>query len=49
MAASLNVNEQSKEQVERLEQIFKSLDESSKGKKCQGLAGLVEEAEDLKA
>ena len=39
--------EQSKEHVERLEQIFESLDESPKGKKCKGLQGLVEEAEEL--
>lgn len=39
--------EQSQEHVERLEQIFESLDESPKGKKCMGLAGLVEEATEL--
>jgi ferritin-like metal-binding protein YciE len=35
--------EQTKEHVQRLEQIFSSLDESSKGKKCAGMQGLVAE------
>jgi ferritin-like metal-binding protein YciE len=36
--------EQTKEHVERLEQIFESLGESSKGKKCKAMEGLIEEA-----
>src|SRR4029450_7374193 len=35
--------EQTKEHVQRLEQIFKSMDESPKGKKCVGMEGLVKE------
>jgi ferritin-like metal-binding protein YciE len=35
--------EQTKEHVQRLEQIFSSLDESPKGKKCAGMQGLVAE------
>src|SRR6476620_6551873 len=30
-------------QVERLEEVFESLDESPKGKKCKAMEGLVEE------
>lgn len=35
--------EQTKGHVQRLEQIFESLDESPKGKKCAGMEGLVKE------
>jgi ferritin-like metal-binding protein YciE len=35
--------EQTKGHVERLETIFKSMDENPKGKKCKGMEGLVEE------
>jgi ferritin-like metal-binding protein YciE len=35
--------EQTKEHVERLEQVFDSLGEKQKGKKCAGMEGLVEE------
>jgi ferritin-like metal-binding protein YciE len=35
--------EQTKGHVQRLEQIFESLDESPKGKKCSGMEGLVKE------
>ena len=35
------------EQVERLERIFKSLDMAARGKKCAGMAGLVEEGKEL--
>jgi ferritin-like metal-binding protein YciE len=35
--------EQTKGHVQRLEQIFQSLDESPKGKKCVGMEGLVKE------
>jgi ferritin-like metal-binding protein YciE len=38
--------EQTKEHVERLDQIFESLGESSKGKKCKAMEGLIEEASD---
>lgn len=34
-------------QVERLEQIFKELDEKPTGKKCAGMEGLIEEGEEL--
>jgi len=39
--------EQTKDHVKRLEQIFSSLDESPKGKKCRGMEGLVEEGEEV--
>lgn len=39
--------EQTKEHVSRLEKIFKSLDESPKGKKCNGMEGLIEEGSEL--
>jgi len=39
--------EQTKEHVQRLEQIFGSLNESPKGKKCRGMEGLVEEGEEV--
>lgn len=35
--------EQTKGHVQRLETIFKSLNESPKGKKCNGMEGLIEE------
>jgi len=38
---------QTRGQVERLEKIFKELDESPKGKKCKGMEGLVEEDSEL--
>jgi ferritin-like metal-binding protein YciE len=34
-------------QVERLERIFADLDESPRGKKCMGMEGLIEEAQEL--
>ena len=34
-------------QVERLERIFKDLDESPRGKKCHGMEGLLEEGKEL--
>ena len=34
---------ETKVHVERLEQVFKSLDEAAKGKKCKAMEGLVEE------
>jgi ferritin-like metal-binding protein YciE len=38
---------QTEEQVARLEKVFAVFDESPKGKKCKGMAGLIEEAQDL--
>ena len=39
--------EQTREHVQRLEEIFKSLDESPKGKKCAGMEGLVKEGSEV--
>src|SRR6266705_5189279 len=39
--------EATKEHVERLEQVFKDLDEKPKGKTCQGMKGLVEEGSEM--
>ena len=39
--------EQTKEHVERLEQIFEAMDESPKGKKCVGMEGLVKEGSEI--
>jgi ferritin-like metal-binding protein YciE len=39
--------EQTKNQVERLEQIFERLDVASRGKKCKAMEGLLEEGKDL--
>ena len=39
--------EQTKEQVQRLEQIFEQLDESPKGKKCAGMEGLIKEGSEV--
>jgi ferritin-like metal-binding protein YciE len=39
--------EQTRGHVERLEKIFKSLDESPKGKKCVGMEGLIEEGSEV--
>ncbi|MCU1303433.1 MAG: hypothetical protein JWQ87_3717 [Candidatus Sulfotelmatobacter sp.] len=39
--------EQTKGHVGRLEQIFESLGESPKGKKCKGMEGLVEEGSEV--
>jgi len=39
--------EQTKGHVQRLEQIFESLDESPKGKKCKGMEGLIEEGSEI--
>src|SRR5688572_11584411 len=36
-----------KQQVARLERVFKSLDMAARGKKCPGMAGLVEEGKEL--
>ena len=39
--------EQTRGHAERLEQIFESLDESPKGKKCVGMEGLVKEGSEM--
>ena len=39
--------EQTREHVERLNQIFEGLGESPKGKKCKAMEGLLEEADEL--
>lgn len=39
--------EQTKGQVERLDQIFQELDESPRGKKCKGMEGLLAEGKEL--
>ncbi len=39
--------EQTRDQVERLEKIFKKLDASPKGKKCKAMEGLIEESNEL--
>ena len=39
--------EQTKGHVQRLEQIFESLGESSKGKKCVGMEGLIKEGPEM--
>jgi ferritin-like metal-binding protein YciE len=39
--------EQTKGQIERLEQIFKELGEKPTGKKCHGMEGLLEEGKEL--
>lgn len=39
--------EETKNHVSRLEQIFKKLDESPKGKTCEGMKGLLKEGEEL--
>lgn len=38
---------ETRQHAARLEQIFDELDESPSGKKCKGIAGLLEEADDL--
>lgn len=39
--------QQTKEQLQRLEKIFKGLDESPKGKRCKGMEGLLGEGKEL--
>jgi ferritin-like metal-binding protein YciE len=39
--------QETRQQVERLEQIFRALDESPKGAKCEGMKGIIDEGEDL--
>ena len=37
--------EETRQQVERLEQVFASLDEKARGKHCDGMAGIIEEGQ----
>ena len=39
--------EQTRQHVERLDQIFEELDENPKGKKCTGMEGLLKEGKEL--
>jgi ferritin-like metal-binding protein YciE len=39
--------EQTKGHIQRLEQIFESLDEKPTGKKCKGMQGLIEEGQEM--
>ena len=39
--------EQTREQVSRLEKVFKLIDEKPKAKKCPAIIGIIEEGEDL--
>jgi ferritin-like metal-binding protein YciE len=39
--------EETRGQVERLEQVFKSLDEKVRGKHCDGIAGIIEEGKSV--
>lgn len=34
-------------QIERLEQVFESLDEKARGKHCEGIAGIIEEGKSI--
>src|SRR2546423_1431778 len=39
--------EQTRHHVERLEQVFQSLGQSAKGKKCHAMEGLIEEGKEM--
>jgi ferritin-like metal-binding protein YciE len=39
--------EETKGHVERLEQVFKALGETARGKKCKGMEGLIEEGKEI--
>jgi len=39
--------EETQGQIERLEQVFESLDEKPRGKHCEGIAGIIEEGKSL--
>jgi ferritin-like metal-binding protein YciE len=45
--AFLMHEKQTRQQVKRLERIFKDLDYSPRGKKCEGMEGLLKEAKEL--
>ena len=38
---------QTEGQIERLEQVFKLIDKSARGKKCHAIEGMIEEAEEI--
>ncbi|HKH74034.1 MAG TPA: ferritin-like domain-containing protein [Vicinamibacterales bacterium] len=37
--------EETRQQIERLEQVFESLEEKARGKHCDGIAGIIQEAQ----
>ena len=37
--------EETRQQVERLEQVFASMEEKARGKHCDGIAGIIQEAQ----
>jgi ferritin-like metal-binding protein YciE len=39
--------EETRQQIERLEQVFESLDEKARGKHCDGMAGIIDEAKSI--
>src|SRR6185369_17473940 len=39
--------EETKGQIERLERVFRSLDEKVRGKHCDGIAGIIEEGKSM--
>ena len=39
--------EETRNQIERLEQVFESLDEKARGKHCDGIAGIIEEGKSI--
>ena len=39
--------EQTQQHVQRVEEVFRMFDAKAKGKKCEAMAGLIEEAEDV--
>jgi ferritin-like metal-binding protein YciE len=39
--------EETHEHVQRLEQVFESLDERARGKRCEGIAGILEEGQSI--
>jgi ferritin-like metal-binding protein YciE len=39
--------EETERQIERLEQVFESLDEKVRGKHCEGIAGIIEEGKSI--
>ena len=39
--------EETRAQIERLEQVFESLDEKVRGKHCEGMAGIIEEGKSI--
>ena len=41
--------EETRGQIERLEQVFESLDEKARGKHCDGIAGIIEEGNSIMA